>query len=913
MLKTCYRKNPAFFFIYQALLCLCLFTFPCYLSASVGIQGGPIYSLAVTPDTSNAVYAGTGTGIYKSINGENIWLPVNEGLASDYVYDIIPDSITGTVLYAATKEGVYSSTDGGAAWTESGLADYQTFCVTVNPVTTTYLAAGTPQGVFISSDGGSAWSEEATGPPNVYATAVNPQSPLIIYAGSFGGGVYKSTDFGTSWSQTGSGPQFVNHLAINPTTPATLYAGTASGLYKSTTSGTNWASTGDDFQNTPVYGIAVNSSSPSTVYVATDKGIYKTTDAGSSWAAINNGITTEEQQGPFAREIVIDQGTPSILYAGTYSGAHEVTVYKSTDSGASWGQMNRKLSNTTVYCLAFDPENTRTVYAGTSTLAVLKSTNGGQSWGEANEGFTSFLVRALAVNPDTSVLYAGAATGLFISSDDGVSWEAASPKPEIYSLAVDPYNKESLYTGTNEGVFFSSDDGASWALLDNNLTNPYIYSLAFHPADPGTLYAGSKGYGVFKSTSSGASWEAANEGLDYLNILSLAVDRTSPYAIYAGTENGGLYRSTNEGELWSAAGADLSGLTVKSIAINPDDTEIIYAGTENNGFYRSTDSGATWERGSADIEDKTVYAVALDPQDSQTLYAALEGSIQTYTFNSPPYIPSAPSPSDGAVQQEVTPTLRWTGGDPDAGDTVSYKVYFGTGEQFDNSTATVAVSSYVPGTLQLSRTYYWKVTAVDSHNEETESNVWQFTTSLSNPPLTPSSPSPADGAKQQKSSITLSWTGGDPDSSDTVSYDVYLGPRQTPSLVKSNTSETSYKPAALLRPGATYYWKIVSRDNNGFETEGPVWSFTTELFSQDCIARILLEKDEKGLHTLRRFRDEILSKNGPGKQLIELYYLLSPLCGRLFEKNPSIKHEAAKILLNALPKIDKILSERAVH
>jgi subtilisin family serine protease len=95
-----------------------------------------------------------------------------------------------------------------------------------------------------------------------------------------------------------------------------------------------------------------------------------------------------------------------------------------------------------------------------------------------------------------------------------------------------------------------------------------------------------------------------------------------------------------------------------------------------------------------------------------------------------------------------------------------------------------------------------------------------------NPPNTPSNPNPPHGATGVSTTPTLSWTGGDPDPSNTVTYDVYFGTTPSPPLVTSNQAATSYTPGTLST-GTTYYWRIVARDNLGATTSGPTWSFTT--------------------------------------------------------------------------------------
>jgi hypothetical protein len=293
--------------------------------------------------------------------------------------------------------------------------------------------------------------------------------------------------------------------------------------------------------------------------------------------------------------------------------------------------------------------------------------------------------------------------------------------------------------------------------------------------------------------------------------------------------------------------------------------------------------------------------------------------------NQPPNVPSSPSPSNGATSVNVNAVLSWVGGDPDAGDTVTYDVYFGTGSSPGIVVHNQSATSYTPGTMGYSMTYYWKIVAWDNQGASAEGSIWHFTTEgnsppvfgtpspsngstggplslswsipindpdgdsfswtiqcsngqtngatgefngtktlslsglsydttykvwvnatdpigsdlytrmwyvfttekLNQPPYIPSNPNPTDGATDVNVSSDLSWTGGDPDTGDTVSYDVYFGTTSNPTIVVHNQTATSYDPGALLYH-QTYFWRIIAWDNHGTSTTGPLWNFTTE-------------------------------------------------------------------------------------
>jgi hypothetical protein len=115
-------------------------------------------------------------------------------------------------------------------------------------------------------------------------------------------------------------------------------------------------------------------------------------------------------------------------------------------------------------------------------------------------------------------------------------------------------------------------------------------------------------------------------------------------------------------------------------------------------------------------------------------------------------------------------------------------------------------------------------------NTSTIEPVWNFSITTTgggnNPPYTPSNPNPPNQAIDVDINIDLSWTGGDPDASDVVTYDVYFGNMLPLEKVASNISTTSYNPGTLHN-GLRYFWNIVAWDNYGLSADGPRWRFTT--------------------------------------------------------------------------------------
>jgi Zn-dependent metalloprotease len=133
------------------------------------------------------------------------------------------------------------------------------------------------------------------------------------------------------------------------------------------------------------------------------------------------------------------------------------------------------------------------------------------------------------------------------------------------------------------------------------------------------------------------------------------------------------------------------------------------------------DPDTTFQQGAQDVLD-----AAKDLGfDCAVIESAFAQVGITLVCNVPPSPATSPYPSNFATNVSVSQTLYWGAG---SGAT-SHKVYFGTDSTPDSGEykGTFTSTSYSPGTLAYSTTYYWRIDEVNSAGTTTGS-VWRFTT-----------------------------------------------------------------------------------------------------------------------------------------------------------------------------------------
>ena len=88
---------------------------------------------------------------------------------------------------------------------------------------------------------------------------------------------------------------------------------------------------------------------------------------------------------------------------------------------------------------------------------MFRSSDGGALWSELNRGLQNLNVRSVAVSArGLPVLFAGTQDGVYVSQNAGDSWQTFNdglgPHPNVNQLAVSPSGKV-LFAATTTGVF----------------------------------------------------------------------------------------------------------------------------------------------------------------------------------------------------------------------------------------------------------------------------------------------------------------------------------------------------------------------------------------------------------------------------------------------------------------------------
>ncbi len=177
-----------------------------------------------------------------------------------------------------------------------------------------------------------------------------------------------------------------------------------------------------------------------------------------------------------------------------------------------------------------------------------------------------------------------------------------------------------------------------------------------------------------------------------------------------------------------------------------------------------------------------------------------------------------------ATQSSVT--FKWSA----SANTDSYDVVL-KNLNTQNTTSHSSLTDELAITIQKGTPYSWYVISENLNVVETaQSETWKFYNA--GDPIDSYAPFPADLVSPAMGSIltgittqSLSWFGSDIDN-DIVSYDVYFGTANPPTMLEVNTASTSVN--VTVAAVNTYYWRVVTKDSQGNNSQSEIFEFKVE-------------------------------------------------------------------------------------
>jgi beta-lactamase regulating signal transducer with metallopeptidase domain len=221
-------------------------------------------------------------------------------------------------------------------------------------------------------------------------------------------------------------------------------------------------------------------------------------------------------------------------------------------------------------------------------------------WTKTN-GPYSAMINCFAVSGKN--LFAGTNGGVYLSTNDGASWNAAGLiNTDISALAL---SGENLFAATYRGVFLSSNYGKSWNEVNNGLTNTDVVALAVSGKN---LFAGTFGGGIFLSTNNGTSWTEKNNDQSNIMVRALAISGENLFA----ATNRGVFLSTDNGTSWTEVNNGLSTIMLRGRFVEVRDGNNISYLTTNSSSQTSPGSGTPTNIAALAVSGKNIFAGTSD-------------------------------------------------------------------------------------------------------------------------------------------------------------------------------------------------------------------------------------------------------------------------------------------------------------
>jgi photosystem II stability/assembly factor-like uncharacterized protein len=420
-------------------------------------------------------------------------------------------------LYAvATERGqsrLYRSDDAGAGWTPATAAglmsdpEGSTAGVAVDPrdPDAIYVSAGA---LWRSADAGASFTRwpAGAGPDRVNGLWIDPRQPHIV-AVAHDGGATVSITAGETWSAPRQSTSGFSRVAADAAFPYRVCGSHPARAPRCVpTRGARGVLTAEDW-------IDAGGGSPASIAPhPTEAGVLfrggervtRIDTATGQVQDLSPDPVSAAGAGPAAPLLFSPSDRRALLF-----GARR--LWRSTNLGQSWTAMSPDLARDpagAITALAPSPIQARLVWAGTSDGAIHVTSTDGESWSDvtpqgvaagssiaalAASHFDDRTAYAAIVRPES----AGPSPQLWRTRDAGASWtriDAGLPRGAVHAVGEDPFRRGLLFAGGEAGVYISFDDGESWQSLELNLPPASVRDLTIRDAD---LIVATEGRGLW--------------------------------------------------------------------------------------------------------------------------------------------------------------------------------------------------------------------------------------------------------------------------------------------------------------------------------------------------------------------------------------------------------------------------------
>lgn len=641
--------------------------------------GGRVRAIAVNPTDPNIVYAGSVSGgVWKTTNGGTSWRPLKDFMENLAVCAIVIDPANSSIIYAGTGEGfnnsdsrrgegIFKSTDAGATWVRISSTVNSNFYyvnrMAFDKVSHTLWVA-TRRGLYKSTNGtdftnvlGNSDTYNAMDVDIAYTSPVS----IFVTVGHFSQStLYRSTDAGATFTSnftlTGAGRI---EFAVSSSNPNVSYMSMMSASKRSilymgytTNNGNTWTkiktagpSYGGDSTYTGGQGwydniVAVDPADPNTLFCG-GIDVWKTSDHGTSWKQISNWYQVSGYQYIHADNHAIEfaPSNSNIIYVGNDGG-----VFKSTDRGVTFTDVNNGLAITQFYYGAVAPSGTK-YYGGTQDNGTLAS-NGSKQWYDILGG-DGGATEVDYANPNT-IYMEYVYLAVFKSTDGGGSynkvingiptnggyWDGTNERCAfIAPFILDPNSHNTLLAGTYR-LWRTTDGAANWTSISPDLTTggtgssgPTISTIAVAKNASEVIFVGCSNGIVQRTIDGGTTWQKISTGLPSAYCSRIVVDPNNAervYAVFSGFLDGKkVFASTDAGDTWTNISSDLPNIPVNCAFVNPSNQNNIVIGTDL-GIFETSNNGGTWVQSNNGLANVAVVDLDFRASDSK-LFAATHG------------------------------------------------------------------------------------------------------------------------------------------------------------------------------------------------------------------------------------------------------------------------------------------------